>query len=195
MIVWRDRSNASRRPPALDGCPHFVRVELQGGGALVTADDPILLRAPATWHPLADQWDVGRTPQPTDHHVLAREGLRLPTLVVSDAQGQPWIVPAILRPDGRLNLRCPLVADPVGAWVRRPTPEQAALIQVAQSARDEILNGVYANLPIEIAAEWACRLLSATYHLTPAEIGALGLLDDCLLSRIPAAAAGHPLPE
>ena len=195
MIIWRDLTNGSRWPEALADCPHRARVELRDGGALVTADDPILLRPAATWHKLADQWQIGRNPTPGDHHVLAREGLRLPTLTVSDALGQPWIVPAVLRPDGTLNLRCPLVQDPAAGWIRQPTADQAALIAIARAARQEIEARTYAELPLTVAAEWSVRLLYGTYHLMPPEIGALGLLDDCLLSRLPAAAAGLPLPE
>lgn len=203
MIIWRTRQPNSILPPALDGCAHWSRVELLPVGSHVIADDPLLLRPADTWHDVADGWQIGRRPVAGDHHCLLREGHHLPTLVVTDAQGQPWQVPAVLRPDAGCNLRLPVRqtgtrddhGQPVPTWGRVPTPAQSRLLHIAQEARALIEAGDYHTLPLEAAATWSAELLAAVYHLTVADIAALGLLDDCLLSRIPAAAAGVPLPE
>lgn len=159
-------------------------------GAMYSIGEPLIFpdAEALRWLDMGDGWRVAMSGG-LELSPLLRIRTDLPMIEIHDAKGRPWMTPAVLSPQGTPILPVPLTCIG-GQWQRTPTPEQAAMIQAAQAARSEIEAGRIASIPLAAAASWACTLLSAAYHLPPAAIGALGLLDDRLIIRALMSSAG-----
>lgn len=208
MIVYKDtrtpRSSAPRWPSHLVGAANLCRRESPDGD-LVAITDPIYLGPPpegTAWHPLPDDWEfcsVG----PLDPETLVRMHPACSFLMVRDAQGHPWRIPAVLDPEGQPAL--PMKLGVVGhdlvdgqqipRWEHRPTSEQSAVLASARAARAEILAGRYAELSLSIACAWISVLLPLTYHVVSAMVSPLEILDNRLIGQGLMACAGFPPPQ
>ncbi len=207
-LIYRDRqpqgNPAPRWPSHLIGAEPLCRREA-AQGAIVAICEPLYLDLPAegtVWTPLPDDWEyceVGTT----DIEQLARKAPGCPILMVRDGLGHPWRIPAVLDPDGQpaLPMKLGIVGhdlvdgQQVPRWEHRPTPAQSALLAAARGALAEIVAGKLEQLSMSIACGWAALGIATTYHLTPAQIGELGLLDARLTGRAIMAMAGRPVPE
>lgn len=183
------------------GAPSLCRVELGTGGALVGCGDPWTLESAPDdqWTALDDGWSV-RIAGEADPVPRRQPGLR--TVLAPDGQGRQWLVPAVLDPEGQVALplrlgiagRDLVDGQAVPRWEHMPTTAQRRLITIATTIRTEVAAGRIAELPAAAAADMTAQLLSATYHLSPAVIGALALIDDRLLVTALLLASGHPEP-
>jgi hypothetical protein len=203
VICWRDRRRDGARIPAcLAGCADVTRVQLADGDAIVAVCAAWHLGSPdVAWSDLGDGWDVGLVDLGDDPlAALARTAPGLPALTVKDAVGRGRLIPAVLDPAGAVALPLALgiqgyeriEGEPIPRWGHTPTRQQARLIQVATTVREALAGGTFAAITAAQAADMTASLLAATYHVTPAVLGTLGLLDDSLVVRALLACAGQP---
>lgn len=200
MILYQDISGQAhqspRTPAHLVGASGLVRRQSDAGDLVSVGDPMYCCNIPASpkWRAVGDQWQgclVGELVPA----LLLRKDEGLPAiLATADAQGRSWHAPVILAPDGAVALPLPLGRDDDGVWKRVPSEMQARWIATAKAARAELVGGGIAGVPIAAAADWACTLLEAIYHLTAAELGAFALLDDRLMLGVLLAAAGLARP-
>jgi hypothetical protein len=103
------------------------------------------------------------------------------------------MVPAVLDPHGNVALSVS-ISNVDGVWKRAPSPEQAAIIEAAKSARLEIESGKLSAVPIDAACSWCSMFLAYTYYINAETLGACALMDDKLIIATLLSAAGYPPP-
>jgi hypothetical protein len=192
MIIIRDAAGGARRAPPWFPETGFAERETVAG-RLFALCDPLLLDAPARtdWRDLDDQWQIAVVGKP-DVDRYRRDQTWLKIEPCTDSTAALWFAPRVLTAQGNRNFAVPFGRN----WIPAPRPEQAALLDVARAARDELVRGATASagesfgIPIEAAFNWAATLLSAVYHLPPEAFAALALIDEVLALTVLRIAAG-----
>ena len=198
MIVYRHPTAVV--PPDLatwvqrDASPCAVCHQRGGDFQHVAICDPILWTIPtdAAWTDIEDGWqvawsDAGSVVPLRD---LGRLSAWCGILPVEDARGRTWLAPSVLN---RAGDRAFPVAYAGPNFLPSLTPEQTCAEQIAQEARRTLLavgKGEAAGVTLQASCRWSALLLAITHHISPAVVAACGILDDCLISRLLAVAAG-----
>lgn len=194
MIVYLT-TGAPRVPPWLAGFrpPDALSVELcrrdTAHGHLVGIGDPLVFDEPpmAAFCQLADGWRVALLGELEPLNLLRQQGWARSRRVLN-LDGRRWQAPEILDEDGE---RAFLVAYGGPDFLPVLTAEQHRCQEVAEAARAMILTG--GGMDLGPACRWAAVLLSATHHVSPEVMAALGLVDDRLVIETLEAATQLPL--
>ncbi len=191
MIVYRDK-----RPSAGPSCPdwlagwepvhgHALCHRDSKAGHLVGVADPLLFDAPRRMFDVDEDWQAGLVGE-FNQGPLARSLLWSDVRPVQDLAERCWMAPVILTANGDRAFRVNYGAS----WLPALTPAQDRAEKIARAARDALAGG---GADISIACQWAAELLCIPYHLHPAVISHLALLDDRLVPEVLGIAAGLPL--
>ena len=169
MLYWK-APNEQAKPQWLDGCPNA-----QCCGVFWWVGSP-LYHAPferLEWLETSDGWAVASHGE-LDASEYLRERRWAVTMIVEDARGVDWTVPAILAPDG----------VPAVAQVRRRVNGQYVreFVSAAQEAAVDAALAVRSNTPLTLEEQTdAClAILETTYHIDGDTFAVLGLIDDVL---------------
>lgn len=192
MLAFSTRSGGIPVVPAcLDGwIPRdgysLAHRDLGDGVHMVGIADPIVFDPPRRWFDLDESWRVGLTPGVQfDPLALTRAQLWCDTATARDLKARPWVAPVILDSGNHRAFRVSYGQD----WLPALTVEQERCLAIAKESLEALAAG---ECKIAVACQWAAELLSATNHVTPQILGALGLIDDALVfSVLPVAVSRH----
>jgi hypothetical protein len=139
--------------------------------------DAMTLDESGSWLNIGDGYAVAG---PGDEHAAYRKAQSwFMTEPVTDLTGRVWHIPRIIDGDGERVFRVAYGADFTPAL----TPEQYRMMDIAKAARDGIVaseSGVQ-DVDMQMCCRWVADMLACAYHLPPAAIGALCILDDALV--------------
>jgi hypothetical protein len=183
MIVWQDTHRRRMvTPPWLQGA-HVHRVHHEGGDLLAVGGAAVAAclgwREGHEWVDVGDGWSAtlyDNDPRSAD---LLRQQHWAMTISVLDARGRPWLVPAILSPDGfpAVAQTRRLTAD---GWVREPATDLArAAVDACQAARARLDD--LGAVDLDTQGSWIGAVLEAVYHTNALTVAKLGLVDDVLV--------------
>ena len=169
MLYW-EAPTEQDRPRWLDGCEN-----VQNAGRYWWVGSPLFHPnfQECTWTATAKGWSVcqagGFNPS-----AYVRPGRWAMILLVEDARGNEWRVPALLAPDG-----VPAVAQVRkrinGEWVREYVDEsQQAAIEAAQMVRSG------AAMTLEEQSDATSAIMENAYYIDADTFAVLGLIDDVL---------------
>ena len=196
MIYYRTTDRSVKRPPWLDGYAprlgYAVReTDLSSGGSIVgvcKATQPVPPED-AEWKRVDDEWEVC-VPSKIEPEAILRFRHDCTTVPVADSCGTVWMIPTILQP---YPLESPALDIAWGdGWQKCPTEQQQRLIDCAAWMRESILsampdvadNGsgtVAFELEMPKAGNAISEVLCFSYHLSPACVPALRIVDSTLL--------------
>lgn len=169
------------KPRWLDGC-----ADLQQSGIYWWVGDPIAKPnfERLKWTPTANGWAVAQDHRPLDPSEYLRPRRWAMSIIVEDARGVDWMVPAILAPDG-----VPAVAQVRrrvnGEWQREYVSDaQEAAVDAALAVRSGVA------MTLEEQSDAVAAIMEVAYFLDAETIGALGLMDDVLAVHALKMAAG-----
>lgn len=177
MILYHHRAIGTP-PPHLRGVPDLASREVQGGFVFGIGQPWMLGPPPAHAMELDGGWLAWVNDDGPDPARLFRHRPWLRTSIAADNEGREWAVP-ILTVDGKRAFKVAYGHD----WRPRLTEEQELLLGHAGEAslfldRMQEVGAIEDPAP---GCAWAASILSACNAITPAIIGALGLMDDLLM--------------
>lgn len=188
MIVYRDKQRRLTAPSWLDGAPDLARREAADfnywgiGEAYLCGEQPR-----ADWQDVGDGYAaciVGTL----NTERLHREQRWCDITHGPDMQGRRWTIPAPLTLAGERSFRVAYGAD----YLPKLTDTQRRTEEIARAARGALIaaSDDDSGLPMATACAWTAGLLSVTNYVTPAVLGALGLIDDVLVAAVLYGAGG-----
>lgn len=205
QIVYRDRREprSIRQPAWIPAGTGLERVS-HDGGDFVGHWSPVFFRPGqlgdnVTWHDVGDDWLMACVGELSPRAFLRTDPGRPALIPISDSLGRIWHAPAVLSPTGKSALSMPLGRDASGTWVRKPTSEQAKLLETATFLRQEMeavegegdqRRSRWLGLPLEVLADSTAVLLGAVYPFSVNVFGVLNAFDDVLIRQAHLASTG-----
>jgi len=179
-ICWKT-TTPGLKPAWLEGCP-----DAQNCGVYWWVGDAMVVPDWSTveWVETSPGWAAAKVVAEIDRARYLRDRKWHMPIVVEDTRGRIWHIPAILAPDG-----VPAVAQVRrlvdGKWVREFVDDnQEAAVEACQRFRSDQC------MDLDEQSNAVLAILSCAYHLDPATMGALGMLDDVLVLHALKAASG-----
>lgn len=190
MLYYRTHASRSgEKPPELtDWRPPNETLSLQestvGAHRVFTISEPFVFTPPeAGWVPLCPGWEVANVGKfnPLVHAKLASSF----SVVPLDIDGQTILFPCVLNEAGSRTFKIRYGGSDFSPLL---TDEQTSALQLAKEIRTCHESGKWPEM--NVRAQWAARLLSLSYCLSPASIALVGLISDDLILAAEQVAGG-----